>query len=112
MLNWEIMINQEELLQLRNAYIEIGVIVQKYGCGEYDSTLTLLMDQVNCIDSQDNDEDKLRYLVESYQPIFTSRGALGDFIVYVKDDELRCRLNEEYSNNLEKIWTILKRYII
>ena len=72
----------------------------------------LILHQVNSIDSQDDDENKLRYLVESYQPIFTSRGALGDFTVYVKDDELRCRLNEEYSNNLEKIWRIMKRYII
>ena len=45
------MIRNEELLQLREAYIEIGKMVEKYGYGQYNGILRILMGQVNCIDS-------------------------------------------------------------
>ncbi len=106
------MLNQEEYLRLRNAYIEIGKLVQKYGYGEYDSILIILMNQIKCIDSTEADDDKLQYLVESYQSIFTSRGGLSDFVVYDKDNELRNQLNEKYTKNVDVVWKILKRYIL
>ena len=56
------MIRNEEFLQLREAYIEIGKMVQKYGYGQYNGILRILMGQVNCIDSDENDGKKMKYL--------------------------------------------------
>ena len=36
------MIRNEELLQLREAYIEIGKMVEKYGYGQYNGKLIVL----------------------------------------------------------------------
>lgn len=105
------MINNEELLQLRVSYIEIGKMVQKYGCGQYNGILRILMGQVDCIDSDENDDEKLQYLLESYNRLFASRGGLSDFVIYDADFQLRNQLNEKYNNEVNKLWTILKNYI-
>ena len=44
------MIRNEDFLELRESYIEIGKMVQKYGYGQYNGILRILMGQVNCID--------------------------------------------------------------
>ena len=60
------MIRNEDFLELRESYIEIGKMVQKYGYGQYNGILRILMGQVNCIDSDENDGEKMKYLTESY----------------------------------------------
>ncbi|MDE7333076.1 MAG: hypothetical protein K2O16_12745 [Lachnospiraceae bacterium] len=105
------MLKKEDFLQLRVSYIEIGKMVQKYGYGQYNGVLQILMGQINCIDSDENDNDKLQYLLESYKSLFISRGALGDFVIYDADIQLRKKLNEKYNNEVNKLWTILKDYI-
>lgn len=66
------MIRNEEFLQLREAYIEIGKMVQKYGYGQYNGILRILMGQVNCIDSDESNGEKMKYLIESYSKLFAS----------------------------------------
>lgn len=105
------MLKKEDFLQLRVSYIEIGKIVQKYGYGQYSGVLKSLMGQVNCIDSDENDDEKLQYLLESYNRLFASRGGLSDFVIYDADIQLRNQLNEKYNNEVNKVWTILKDYI-
>lgn len=107
----ERMLKNKDFLQLRVSYIEVGKMVQKYGYGQYNGVLKILMGQVKCIDSDENDEEKLKYLLESYNRLFTSRGALGDFVIYDADSQLRNWLNEKYNNEVNKLWTILKDYI-
>ena len=36
------MLNNEELLQLRSSYIEVGRMVQQYGFGQYNGVLNIL----------------------------------------------------------------------
>lgn len=105
------MIRNEEFLQLREAYIEIGKMVQKYGYGQYNGILRILMGQVNCIDSDENDGEKMKYLIESYSKLFASRGGLNDFIIYDADVQLRNQLNEKYNDEVKRVWNIMKDYI-
>ena len=105
------MIRNEEFLQLREAYIEIGKMVQKYGYGQYNGILRILMEQVNCIDSNESDGEKMKYLIESYSKLFTSRGGLSDFIIYDTDIQLRNQLNEKYNDEVKRVWNIMKDYI-
>ena len=79
------MIRNEEFLQLREAYIGIGKMVQKYGYGQY--------------------------LIESYSKLFASRGGLSDFIIYDADVQLRNQLNEKYNDEVKRVWNIMKDYI-
>ena len=76
------MLRNEEYLQLRKSYIEIGKMVQKYGYGQYNGILRILMGQVNCIDSKESNGKKMKYLIESYNKLFASRGGLSNFIIY------------------------------
>lgn len=105
------MIRNEEFLQLREAYIEIGKMVQKYGYGQYNGILRILMGQVNCIDSDESDGEKMKYLIESYSKLFASRGGLSDFIIYDADVQLRNQLNEKYNDEVKRVWNIMKDYI-
>ena len=105
------MIGNEEFLQLREAYIEIGKMVQKYGYGQYNGILRILMGQVNCIDSDESDGEKMKYLIESYNKLFASRGGLSDFIIYDADVQLRNQLNEKYNDEVKRVWNIMKDYI-
>lgn len=105
------MINNEELLQLRMSYIEIGKMVQKYGYGQYNGMLRILMGQINCIDSDESDDEKMEYLIESYSKLFVSRGGLSDFVIYDSDIQLRNQLNEKYNDEVKKVWSIMKDHI-
>ncbi|MGO5443540.1 hypothetical protein ACTQXY_08455 [Faecalimonas sp. LCP19S3_D12] len=105
------MIKNEEFSQLRVSYIEIGKMVQKYGYGQYNGILRILMGQVNCIDSDTNYDEKIKYLIESYSKLFVSRGGLSDFVIYDADVQLRNQLNEKYNNEVKKVWSIMKDYI-
>ncbi len=105
------MIRNEDFLELRESYIEIGKMVQKYGYGQYNGILRILMGQVNCIDSDENDGEKMKYLTESYSKLFALRGGLSDFIIYDADVQLRNQLNEKYNDKVKKVWNIMKDYI-
>ena len=105
------MLRNEDFLELRESYIEIGKMVQKYGYGQYNGILRILMGQVNCIDSDENDGKKMKYLTESYSKLFALRGGLSDFIIYDADVQLRNQLNEKYNDKVKKVWNIMKDYI-
>ena len=105
------MLRNEDFLELRESYIEIGKMVQKYGYGQYNGILRILMGQVNCIDSDENDGEKMKYLTESYSKLFALRGGLSDFIIYDADVQLRNQLNEKYNDKVKKVWNIMKDYI-
>ncbi len=104
------MLGNDEILQLRTSYIEIGKLVQKYGNGQYNGVLNILMGQVNCIDSDENDDEKMQYLIESYNRLFVSRGGLSDFVIYDENYEVRNQLNERYNDEVKKVWAIMKEY--
>lgn len=104
------MLENDEILQLRTSYIEIGKLVQKYGNGQYNGVLNILMGQVNCIDSDENDDEKMQYLIESYNRLFVSRGGLSDFVIYDENYEVRNLLNERYNDEVKKVWAIMKEY--
>lgn len=105
------MLRNEEYLQLRKSYIEIGKMVQKYGYGQYNGILRILMGQVNCIDSKESNGKKMKYLIESYNKLFVSRGGLSNFIIYDAEVQLRNELNEKYNDEVKKVWNIMKDYI-
>ena len=77
----------------------------------YNGILRILMEQVNCIDSNESDGEKMKYLIESYSKLFTSRGGLSDFIIYDADIQLRNQLNEKYNDEVKRVWNIMKDYI-
>ena len=102
------MLNNEELLQLRSSYIEVGRMVQQYGFGQYNGVLNILAAKIKCIDSNFEKKKKEEYLIESYKGLFRSKGGLSDFIIYDKNDEKRDLLNKKFNDELQKIWEILK----
>lgn len=104
------MIGFEQMQELRRSYIEIGKLVQKYGYGQYSGLLKILMGQIKCIDSNEDEKTKHEYLVESYNVLFAQRNGLGEFVINEKDKELRCKLNEKYNSELTKAYQIMKEY--
>ena len=69
------------------------------------------MGQVNFIDSDESDAEKMKYQIESYRKLFASRCGLSDFIIYDADVQLRNQLNEKYNDEVKRAWNIMKDYI-
>lgn len=105
------MLKKDELFQLRISYIEIGKLVQKYGHGQYNGILNILMGQVKCIDSDEDNNEKLKYLIDSYKRLFISKGSLGDLVIYDKNKEVTKQLNERLNEEIRKVWEIIKDYL-
>ena len=105
------MFNADEIIQLRKSYIEIGKLVQKYGNGQYNGILKILMGQIRCIDSDSDEDEKTKYLVDSYKRVFMNPRGLSDFIIYDADSEKRKALNEKLCEETKNIWIIIKPYI-
>lgn len=78
----------EEMLQLRKSYIEIGKLVQKYGYEQYNGILNTIMGSIECIDSDEKEEEKWKYLMDGYKSIFMGRGGISNFIIYDKNKEI------------------------
>ena len=91
--------------------MELGKMVHKYGYAQYNGILRIVMGQINCIDSDESNDEKMKYLIESYSKLFTSRGGLSDFIIYDTDIQLRNQLNEKYNDEVKRVWNIMKDYI-
>lgn len=107
------MLSRKEMLQLRASYIEIGKLVQKYGgYWYYSALLKSLMRQVECIDSDEDDNDKLQYLVDSYDGIFVYKGGLSDFVICDcgESREVCKQLNNKLKEEMRIVWKILKDY--
>jgi hypothetical protein len=96
-------VRNEYLLYIRKDYIEIGKLVQSHSHDEYNGTLKIIMCQIECIDSDEEVKTKYEYLKDNFGKIFSSRGGLGDFIVYEEDKELRNDLNVKYNEAIERI---------
>ena len=105
------MFEDEELKQLCISYIEIGKLVQRYGYGQYNGILNIIMGQVKCIDSKEDKDEKKQYLIESYRRLFVSGRGLSDFIIYDENKEVRKYLNESLYREIKKICEIMKDYI-
>lgn len=105
------MFTETEFVQLRNSYVEIGKMVQKYGNNQYNGILKILLGQIRCIDSDEDADTKTEYLVESYNRIFVERGGLSDFIIYDNNVEIREMLNETFNSEIQKIWMIVKTHL-
>lgn len=105
------MLEKDDFIQLRVSYIEIGKLVQKYGYGQYGGILNILIGQVKCIDSDENADEKMQYLIDSYKRLFMSKGSLSDFVIYDEKREVRRELNEKFEEEVNKVWRIMKDYI-
>lgn len=101
------MLKKDEILRLRISYTKIKELVQRYGKGQYNGMLNILIGQINCIDSNENENEKLQYLADSYKRLFIGKGGLGDFIIY----EVRNRLNKRLDKEMNSVWEIMKDYI-
>ena len=105
------MLKKDEILRLRISYTKIKELVQRYGKGQYNGMLNILIGQINCIDSDENENEKLQYLVDSYKRLFIGKGRLGDFIIYDENYEVRNRLNERLDKEMNRVWEIMRDYI-
>ena len=97
------MLEKDDFIQLRVSYIEIGKLVQKYGYGQYGGILNILIGQVKCIDSDENADEKMQYLIDSYKRLFMSKGSLSDFVIYDEKREVRRELNVILQENITRL---------
>lgn len=102
---------EKELYELRNIFLQLGKLVQKYGEKYYTIQLKAISDIIKCIDSEENEKEKTEYILDRYKILYPSKGGLSDFYIYDDDFQTRLKLNEPLDELKDKLWMIMKQYI-
>lgn len=101
---------EKELKELRDAIIQLGKLVQRYGKKHYMPQLKLLSKMLETIDSDLDNKKKTEYLAYCYQTLFPAKGSLTDF--YIHDDyETRKKLNAPLDEVVAKMEEIIRPYL-
>lgn len=102
---------EKELYELRNIFLQLGKLVQKYGENYYNIQIKAISDIIKCIDSEENEKEKTEYILDRYKILYPSKGGLSDFYIYDNDFQTRLKLNEPLDELKDKLWMIMKQYI-
>lgn len=102
---------EKELYELKEIFLQMGKLVQKYGEKYYTIQIKVISDIIKCIDSRANEKEKTEYILDRYKILYPSKGGLSDF--YIQDDDFytRLKLNEPLDELKDKLWMIMKQYI-
>ena len=102
---------EKELYELRDIFLQLGKLVQKYGGNYYTIQIKAISDIIKCIDSEGNEKEKTEYILDRYKILYPLKGGLSDF--YIDDDgfQTRLKLNEPLDELKDKLWMIMKQYI-
>ena len=102
---------EKELYELRNIFLQLGKLVQKYSENYYNIQIKAISDIIKCIDSEENEKEKTEYILDRYKILYPSKGGLSDFYIYDDDFQTRLKLNEPLDELKDKLWMIMKQYI-
>ena len=102
---------EKELYELREIFLQLGKLVQKYGKNYYTIQIKAISDIIKCIDSEENEKEKTEYILDRYKILYPSKGGLSDFYIYDDDFQTRLKLNEPLDELKDKLWMIMKQYI-
>lgn len=102
---------EKELYELRDIFLQLGKLVQKYGEKYYTIQIKVIFNIIKCIDSEKNEEEKTEYILSNYKILYPSKGGLSDFYIHDDDFQTRLKLNEPLDVLKDKLWMIVKQYI-
>ena len=90
-----------ELEEYLNEYVDYSI------CSSYKivkSTVAVLI-------SDEKEDVKKQFLIQSYKSLYTGRGGLTEFCIWDNDFETRKKLNEPLTRIRKELWVILKGYV-
>lgn len=102
---------EKQLYELRDIFLQLGKLVQKYGEKYYTIQIKAISDIIECIDSEENEKEKSEYILDRYKILYPSKGGLNDFYIHDDDFQTRLKLNEPLNELKDKLWMIMKQYI-
>lgn len=102
---------EKDFCELRELFVQLGKIVQRYGEKYYTIQLEIISDIIKCIDSGINKEEKTEYIRNKYKALYPSRGGLSEFYIHNDDFQTRLKINEPLDKLRDMIWMIMKQYI-
>lgn len=102
---------EKELYELKEIFLQLGKLVQKYGGKYYSIQIKVISNIIECIDSEATEKEKTEYILERYKILYPSKGGLSDLYIHDDDFHTRLKLNEPLDELKEKLWMIMKQYI-
>ena len=102
---------EEDFCELREIFLQLGKIVQRYGEKYYTIQLGIISDIIKCIDSGLNKEEKTEYILYRYKALYPSSGGLSEFYIHNDDFQTRLKINEPLEKLRDNLWMIMKQYI-
>ena len=85
-----------EIESLKESFIQLGKMVQKYGKGYYKAQLK---------------SEKEKYIIDYYKSLFSGKGDMSEFYIHDDDYKMRIILNEPLDKLKDGLWDIMKNYL-
>ncbi|MCI9386705.1 MAG: hypothetical protein HFH77_10225 [Lachnospiraceae bacterium] len=100
-----------EIESLKESFIQLGKMVQKYGKGYYKAQLKILSNMIVIIDSDCVLSEKEKYIIDYYKSLFSGKGDMSEFYIHDDDYKMRIILNEPLDKLKDGLWDIMKNYL-
>lgn len=97
--------------RIKELFYQLQEYLKRYGDTSIRNQCRIVENTIVCMNSNEADEYKLNYTIESYRALFTGKGGLTDFYVWDDDFDKRLKINEPYEKITDELWDIFKDYI-
>ncbi len=97
--------------RVKELFCQLESYLKKYGDISTKNQYRIVDDIIAVLGSDESDEYKFNYTLQSYKSLFTGKGGLTDFYVWDDDFNKRLKINEPYEIITDELWNIFKDYI-
>lgn len=97
--------------RIKELFYQLQEYLKRYGDTSIRNQCRIVENTIACMNSDEADEYKFNYTIESYRALFTGKGGLTDFYVWDDDFDKRLKINEPYEKITDELWDIFKDYI-
>lgn len=104
-------INIMNIDRIKELFYQLQNYLKRYGDTSIRNQCRIVDDTIAVLSSNESDEYKFNYTLQSYKALFTGKGGLTDFYAWDDDFNKRLRINEPYEKITDELWNIFKNYI-
>ena len=96
---------------LKKLFIELRDYLELHHDNSIINMFKLVKDTVNVLESDETEDFKSAYVLDSYKTLYTGRAGLTEYYIWDNDYDTRMKLNESLERIRSDLWEIMKQYV-
>lgn len=96
---------------LKKLFTELRDYLELHHDNSIINMLKLVKNTVNVLESDESEDFKSEYVLESYKTLYTGRAGLTEYYIWDNDYDTRMKLNEPLERIRSDLWEIMKQYV-